>query len=121
MNCLNLYYIISLMQLEIRASLLKKFKIPYLPESKYSTLTDTPCTRLLLEVLLEAGLVSELAEAVGALERHALAAAAAATGAAVRRLHVVVQEALLGEVLQAEGKLRKIISSSSIKNEQLLV
>ena len=63
--------------------------------------THTASTRLLLEVLLEAGLVGELPEAVGALERHALAAAAAA-GAAVRRLHVVVEEALLGEVLQGE-------------------
>ena len=66
-------------------------------------------TRLLLEVLLEAGLVGELPEAVGALERHALGAAPSAAGpsaprpactSSVRRLHVVVQEALLCEILQ---------------------
>ena len=55
-------------------------------------------------MLLEAGLVGELPEAVGALERHALAAAGAAApsanAAGVGGLHVVVEEALLGEVLR---------------------
>ena len=67
-------------------------------------------TRLLLEVLLEAGLVGELPEAVGALEGHALAAPGAAPSGApaapgVRGLHVVVEEALLGEVLHWKGKI----------------
>ena len=72
--------------------------------SKYST--HTPLTRLLLEVLLEAGLVGELTEAVGALERHSLGAAPSAAGpsapctSSVRSLHMVVEEALLGKVLR---------------------
>ena len=80
------------------------------PLTRYSTHTPTPLTRLLLEVLLEAGLVGELPEAVGALERHALGAApSAAAGpyaprpartSGVRSLHVVVQEALLREILR---------------------
>ena len=66
-------------------------------------------TYLFFEVLLEAGLVGELPEAVGALEGHALAAPGAAPSGApaapgMRGLHVVVQEALLGEVLQWRGK-----------------
>ena len=71
---------------------------------------DVPLAHLLLEVLLEAGLVGELPEAVGALERHALGAAPSAPAgpsashtartSGVRSLHVVVQEALLGEVLR---------------------
>ena len=83
-------------------------KVVLMPLTKYST--HSASTRLLLEVLLEAGLVGELPEAVGALERHALGAApSAAAGpyaprpartSGVRSLHVVVQEALLREILR---------------------
>ena len=48
---------------------------------------------LLFEMLLEAGLVGKLPGAVGTLER--------AVHPVVRRLQVVVEEALLGEVLVA--------------------
>ena len=66
---------------------------------------DVLDAHLFLEVLLEAGLVGELPEAVGALERHALATPGAPTApsgtSSVCGLQVVVEEALLGKVLPA--------------------
>ena len=64
---------------------------------------DVLDAHLFLEVLLEAGLVGELPEAVGALERHALATPGAAPSgtSSVCGLQVVIEEALLGKVLAA--------------------
>ena len=77
---------------------------------------DVLDAHLFLEVLLEAGLVGELPEAVGALEGHALAAPGAAPSGTpatpgMRGLHVVVQEALLGEVLQWRGKKLEMMTA----------
>jgi len=67
---------------------------------------------LLLEVLLEAGLVGELPEAVGALQGPVLAV--------MRRLSVVIQEPLLGEVLSAvEADERALPSVDSVVDVQV--